>query len=97
MNKKCIYVKDENDNTEIYYYKKIDVAKKYNLSSQHISNILKGVTKHKFFIYNEKIIHLEYKECEEEQLKLLEKIRSERRKETNKRAYEKIKKMRQKN
>jgi hypothetical protein len=95
MNKKCILVRDETDNTEIYYFKIIDVAKKYNFTPQHISNILRGITKHKFFIYKEKIVHLEYIECKDEQLQILKEKQNEMKKDRNKRSYEKVKLMRQ--
>jgi hypothetical protein len=89
MKNKYIVITDK-DKKEIFY-KIIDVAKKYNFTPQYISNILRGKTKHKFFIYKENLIFLEYFDMNEEEIKKIKEIAIEKKKEHNKKNYEKYK------
>jgi hypothetical protein len=89
MKNKCIKVKCDN-NIE-FYYKLKDIAEKYNITIQHISGILNGKTKRNFFIYNEKIVYLEYMPLNDDQSETYKKQHLENKKIYNKRAYEKRK------
>ena len=78
------------DGVEEIYDTKVEVAKKYNFTPQYIYNILKGLTKHKFFIYNEKLVKLEYIDfIDINDENAIENFKREQKKIYNKRAYEK--------
>jgi len=96
MSKK--YIKVTYDNNEEYYKKKSDIAKKFNSSSQHICNVLNGVSKYNFIIFNETIVKLEYVDYNDnsnillKRQKLLDKkIIRDKRREHNKKEYQKRK------
>jgi hypothetical protein len=89
MKDKCIKIKY--DDKEEIFYKLKDAAKKYNTTSQHISGILNGKTKHKFFVYNEKLVYLEYVSLNNDQIDKYKMQQIESKKLYNKRAYEKRK------
>lgn len=89
MRDKCIKIKY--DDKEEIFYKLKDIAKKYNITSQHVSGILNGKTKHKFFVYNEKLVYLEYDQFNNEQIENYKKQQTENKRNYNKKAYEKRK------
>lgn len=89
MKDKCVKIKY--DNNEEIFYKLKDIAEKYNITAQHISGILNGKTKNKFFVYNEKLVYLEYVLFSDEQKEQYIYQKKESKKIYNKKAYEKRK------
>ena len=71
------------DNKEEIFLKTKLISEKFNITVQQILNILKGKTKNKCFIYDNKLVYLEYIDPADEE----EKTDRQKRKEYNKRAY----------
>ena len=86
------------DNIVEIYKNKTEVAAKFNYSPQHIHNILNGLKKDNFIIYNKKILYIDYatdEECKNDDLDNIdtqiinEQLKKQKRIIYNKIAYEK--------
>ncbi len=79
-------IKVNYDDIEEIYKNKAEVARKFGYTTQHIHGILKGLKKDNFIVHDGKVIYISYANNDNEDD---EAIKKEKRKEYNKRAYDK--------
>jgi hypothetical protein len=61
-----------------FFFKKTDVAKKYNYTAQYIGEILNGKTKKNYFVHDNKVYNLEYVTDEDNIQKYYKNIKKEK-------------------